>query len=319
MLLHLLLIAAGFVFLIKGAELLIEGAASLAKKLKLSDLAIGLTIVAFGTSSPELFINLISNFKNSTDLAIGNVIGANIINLLLATGLAAAIHPIRIRLRQADTEILLGLSALILLFLLSNDFFMSSGDDLLISRWDGAGLLFLFLVFLYYTFGLKRSHDEASEQTPDRHHFLSLAYVIAGIAGLIVGGNWVVTGAVILANQLHLSPSIIGLTIVSLGSTLPELAASAMAAWKKNADLAIGNIIGSIIFNIFFILGLNALLKPLPFNPQLNFDLVVAMAATCLLFYFILIGRRRDHIERWECVILILIYLGYLGALIFKQ
>lgn len=317
MLTYILLIL-GFIFLIKGASLLIDGSTSLAKRFGLSDLAIGLTIVAFGTSAPELVINLISNFRNLADLALGNIIGANIANVLLIGGLAALIAPIRIRGRAVSQEIILGLLALLALLFFANDFFL--GDSLItsISRLDGLFLIILFLVFLYYTFGLSKTDVKDMPEYPAQKLDISLAYIILGIGGLIVGGKWVIDGVSEIATTLNFSQGLMGLTLLAIGTTLPELATSLVAAFKKRGDLAIGNIVGSTVFNIFGIIGLSALIKPLPFNNLLNTDIIVALSAMILLFWFVLTGKKERDIERWEGLALFCLYLVYLSFLIWR-
>ena len=317
MLTYILLIL-GFIFLVKGAALLIDGSTSLAKRFGISDLAIGLTIVAFGTSAPELVINLFSNFRNLSDLALGNIIGANIANILLIGGLAALIAPIQIRGRAVWKEILLGLLALVALLLFANDFFLNNSLATYISRWDGLFLIILFLVFLYYTFGLSKADVKDMPEYSAQKLDVSWAYVILGIGALVVGGKWIIDGAREISLILGFSQSLIGLTILAVGTTLPELATSLVAAFKKNGDLAIGNIVGSNIFNIFFIIGFSSLIKPLAFNNILNTDIIIGLVATVLLFWFVLTGKRERNIERWEGLALFCLYLVYLSFLIYR-
>ncbi|OGY50524.1 MAG: sodium:proton exchanger [Candidatus Buchananbacteria bacterium RIFCSPHIGHO2_02_FULL_40_13] len=317
MLTYILLIL-GFVFLIKGVELLIDGSTSLAKRFGLSDLVIGLTIVAFGTSAPELVINLISNFRNLADLTLGNIIGANIANILLIGGLAALIAPIQIRGKAVSKEIVLGLLALIALLLFANDFFLNNSLETYISRWDGLFLIILFSVFLYYTFGLSKADVKDIPEYTAQKLDVSLAYVILGIGGLIVGSKWIIDGALTIAIDLNFSQGLIGLTLLAVGTSLPELATSLIAAFKKKGDLAIGNIVGSTVFNIFGIIGLSALIRPLPFNNLLNTDIIIALGATVLLFWFVLTGKKERDIERWEGLALFCLYLVYLSFLIWR-
>ena len=321
MLVYLFLIL-GLIFLIKGADLLIDGASSLAKKLNISALFIGLTIVAFGTSAPELVITIISVFRGSTDLALGNILGSNIANILLIGGLAAMICPISVRKTAAKKEIALSLAALLILLFLANDFFIKQTSSLAVSRIDGLFLIGCFLIFLYYTFGLAKTKPENHETETEKHSDLPLitaiAYIAIGIAGLAIGGQWVVDNAVKIAALLGFSQSLIGLTIVAVGTSLPELMTSMVATFKRNADLAIGNIIGSNVFNIFFILGLGALIHPLDFNNNLNSDILIGLTATVLLLWFVLTGKKDREIERWEGVGLFCCYLVYLAFLIFR-
>ncbi|MFA5029857.1 MAG: sodium:calcium antiporter [Patescibacteria group bacterium] len=318
MLANLTLLILGFIFLIKGAGFLVDGASSLAKKFKISNLAIGLTIVAFGTSLPELIVNILSNFKNSADLAIGNAIGANISNILLVGGIAAIVYPIKIKSNTTWREIPLGLLAIAILIILANNLLLNSGDSLAISRWDGIILLGFFLIFIYYTLGIAKAKKNEHSDFTEHRLPLSLAYIVIGIVGLCIGGNWVVGSATSLAKSLGVSQALIGLTVISIGSTLPEIITSATAAFKKNADFAVGNIIGSIIFNTSFILGVSALIRPLAFNAQLNIDITVLIIATFVLFYFVLTGKRKGHIERYEGIGLVCAYLIYLVFLLWR-
>jgi len=313
-----LLLLVGFVFLIKGADLLIDGASSIAKKFKLSDLFIGLTIVAFGTSAPELTINIIANFRGSADIAIGNIIGACIANILLIAGIAAMISPIRIKTGTAWKEIPLALAVMILLFFLANDSLPGIDKPSLLSRFDGIILLIFFAVFMYYTFGINKIKGEENLSYEKFKMPISLTYVLLGVIGLGLGGHWVVSSAITIARNLGLSETIIGLTIISIGTTLPEMTASVMAVIKKSADIAIGNIIGSVIFNASFILGLSALIKPLSFNPSLNLDLAIALLAISLMFYFVLTGKKERHIVRREGAGLFGAYLIYILFLLWR-
>ncbi|MDO8669722.1 MAG: calcium/sodium antiporter [Candidatus Buchananbacteria bacterium] len=313
-----ILLIFGFIFLIKGAELLVDGSSSLAKRFKISNLVIGLTIVALGTSAPELVINIISSLKGSADLAIGNIVGSTIANILLIGGIAAMIYPLKILGGTAKKEIPLSLGAIILLLLLANDFFLPKTGMLFLSRLDGVILLGSFLIFIYYTFGLLKTESKETEEYPKHHFGTTLAYIVIGVAGLSLGGKWVVESVSQIALDLGFSQALMGLTIIAIGTSLPELATSAVAAYKKNADLAIGNIVGSNIFNIFWILGLSAIIKPLAFNESLNTDILVAIGSTVILFYFVLTGKENRRVERWEGVALFCLYMVYLTFLIWR-
>jgi cation:H+ antiporter len=317
MLIYVLLIL-GFVFLVKGADLLVDGASSLAKKLKISDLVIGLTIVAFGTSAPELVINIISSFRGAADMAIGNIVGSNISNILLIGGIAAMIYPIKVSRGTVWRQIPLSLIAIVLLLLMANDFLINRMGASIISRVDGLMLIGMFCVFLYYTFGLSKIKAKDDTEYDTYGWETSLIYITLGIIGLTVGGKWIVDSAVTIATDLGLSDALIGLTILAVGTSLPELATAAVAAFKKNADLAIGNIVGSNIFNIFMVVGVSAIIRPLPFNNILNTDILVCIGATLLLYWFILTGKKERHIERWEGVALFCAYMIYLVFLVWR-
>ncbi len=317
MLVYLILII-GFVFMIKGADLLIDGSSSLAKRFKISDIFIGLTIVAFGTSAPELTINLISNFRGSSDIAIGNILGACIANILLIAGVAAIIYPIKIKEGTAWKEIPLALAVIILFFFLANDGFAAAANKSLLSGFDGAILLVFFAVFMYYIFGINKVKGEENLSYEKFKTSTSIVYIIIGIVGLGLGGHWVVNSAVTIARNLGLSEVIIGLTVISIGTTLPELIASVIAVMKRSADIAIGNIIGSTIFNVSLILGVSALIRPLAFNPSLNLDIAVSLLATSLLFFFALAGKKKSHISRLEGMGLLSAYIIYILFLVWR-
>lgn len=312
-----ILLILGFVFLIKGAGYLVEGASSLAKKFNISNLVIGLTIVAFGTSAPELFVNLIASFKGTTDIAIGNIIGSNIVNTFFILGVAAVIYPLRVHKGTAWKEIPLAFLAAVLVLIMANDNFVDGlGFDVL-TRSDGAVLLAFFIIFLYYIFSIARDQETLEEEKPPKIYsgLVSAGMILLGLVGLVIGGQWIVNGATYIASNLGLSDALIGLTIVAIGTSLPELATSAVAAYRKNADIAVGNVIGSNIFNIFWILGISALVKPLPFAPELNFDLWVAVGASALLFGWLFLGKRHV-LERWQGLSFIVFYIIYLAVII---
>lgn len=317
MLTYILLIL-GFAFLIKGAALLVDGSVSLAKRFKISDLAIGLTIVAFGTSAPELIVNIMAGFQGATDIGMGNILGSNIANILLIGGVAAMIYPIKINKGPAWKEIIISLLAILLLLLMANDFFIPKTGASIIGRLDGTVLIGFFLIFLYYTFGIAKMDTNNQVDYKIEKLWITLAYIIVGITGLTIGGKWIIDSAIEISRQFGFSQALIGLTIIAVGTSLPELATSAVAAFKRNADLAIGNIVGSNIFNIFWILGVSSLIKPLYFNESLNTDILVVISATLILFYFIFTGQKNREIERWEGVALFCFYLIYLTFLIWR-
>jgi len=310
------LFIAGFYFLIKGADWLVDGASSIAKKFKVSDLMIGLTIISFGTSAPELFVNLIASFNGSGDLAIANVVGSNISNMLLILGIAAIIYPLTVKRGTAATEIPLSLLAVVALWLLVNDILIDGAGFSALTRIDGLILLLFFAIFIYYTFGISKVEGE-DEKVKQRSTLKSVGMIIAGMTGLTFGGQWIVDGAIIIATKFGMSESLIGLTIVAIGTSLPELAASAVAAFKHNADMAIGNVVGSNIFNIFWILGISASIKPIFFSPVLNFDIYFMGGATILLLFFIFLGKK-NILGRKEGIVLVTIYIAYIAYLIFR-
>ena len=310
-----------FLFLIGGvaaivfsANWLVEGASFIARKFGISDLVVGLTIVAFGTSAPELTVNVFSALEGSTDIAIGNVLGSNIGNIFLILGISAIIHPLLIQKNTTWKEIPLSLLAAVVLGIVANDKWIDkSTTGNFVSAIDGLVLLAFFIIFLVYTLEIaKQQPATPSEETAKAlPMWKAILYVILGLLGLYFGGKYFVQGAISIATQLGMSERLIGLTIVAIGTSLPELATSVVAAYKKNADIAVGNVVGSNIFNIFFILGTTALIKPLPFSPASNFDIGATILASLLLFVTTLtFGRKK--IDRIEGVLFLLIYAGYI-------
>lgn len=314
-----ILFAVGFVLLIKGADLLVTGASSLAKRIGVSSLTIGLTIVAFGTSMPELVVNLLASAQGNTDIAIGNVVGSNIANILLILGVSAMIYPLAVQRGTVWKEIPFALLAVVMLIIMANDVLFDGSTTSVLSRIDGLVLIGFFVIFLYYVFGLAKNGKENSEDESVELFSVgrSILMIGAGLVGLVLGGKWIVDGAVAFASSLGVSEALIGLTVVAVGTSLPELATSAVAAYRRNVDIAIGNVIGSNIFNIFWILGLSAIIKPLPFAPSLNADLLMVVLATSLLFLALFVGKRQI-LERWQGGVFVAMYVAYTIFLIFR-
>ncbi len=308
----------GFIILIKGADVLVDGAAAIAKKFNISNLVIGLTVVAFGTSAPELAVNLISSFQGNTELAIGNIVGSNIANIFLILGVAAIIYPLKVKSNTVWKEIPFSLLGALMLLIFANDRFLDGTPTSALTMTDGFALIGFFIIFLYYTFGIAKNTDDApSEDIQERPMTQSIIMVILGLAGLVIGGQWIVSGAVQIATLFGLSQAVIGLTVVAIGTSLPELATTVVAATKKQTDMAIGGVVGSNIFNIFWILGVSAVIKPLPVNPVNMPDLLMDVLANLLLFIFLFVGKR--HIlERWQGYCFVGIYLAYLTYLVIE-
>lgn len=308
MITQILLLALGFVILIKGADWLVNGGSALARKYHISELAIGLTIVAFGTSMPELVVNVFAAYQNHADLVFGNVIGSNIFNLFVILGIAGLIIPLKVQTSTVWKEIPLSLFAVILLFFLASSVVAKQA---VLTRVDGALLLLCFCGFLYYVFRqLRREPTSIDSDNPPLGNLKIWLFIGVGLVFLVVGGRLVVVNSVQIAEHLGLSQKIIGLTIVAAGTSMPELATSIVAAIKKKSDIAIGNIIGSNIFNIFLILGASAIIHPVAFNSKFNFDLLLLGAGTLLLFLFMFSGKAKK-LDRWEAGVLLLIYIGY--------
>ena len=313
MIIQILLLTLGFGILIKGADWLVDGGSALARKYKISELAIGLTIVAFGTSMPELVVNTFAAYQKHADIVFGNIIGSNIFNLFAILGIAGLITPLIVQSSTVWKEIPISFLAVVLLFFLSNS--VGSENEIL-SRIDGVVLLIFFGLFLYYVFLQLRGENITLEI--NRKEFTNIKiwlYIFMGLAFLIAGGRLVVINSVQIASSLGISQTIIGLTVVAAGTSLPELATSVVAAMKRNSDIAVGNIIGSNIFNIFFILGISALIRPVEYNIRFNYDLYLLGGGTILLFIAMFLGKKKK-IDRWEAGILLLIYIGYTILLI---
>ncbi|MEE4603606.1 MAG: calcium/sodium antiporter, partial [Desulfobacteraceae bacterium] len=304
---------------IKGADFLVDGASAIARRFNISDLVIGLTVVAFGTSTPELFVNIVASARGNTDIAIGNVLGSNISNVFLILGISAIIYPLSVSKGTVWKEIPFSLLAVITLGLMANDQVIDGDSSSLLTRIDGLVLLAFFTIFLYYSFSIAKAIEGLDEHVPAKatSFVKSILLVIAGLIGLTLGGKWIVDGAVTLAKSFGMSESLVGLTIVAVGTSLPELATSAMAAYKKNVDIAVGNVVGSNIFNIFFVLGISATIKPLPFQTKSNLDIAVVTVSSLLLFLFMFTGKKRS-LDRWEGIVSLFLYGGYIAFLIIK-
>ncbi len=312
----------GFVLLLKGADWLVEGSSAVAKRYGLSPLIIGLTIVSFGTSLPELVINVFASFKGSSDIAIGNIVGSNISNLLLILGTSAIIYPIAIKRSIVFSEIPFSLVAVTILGFLGNvTIFESAGEGHFLSRADGFILLFYFALFLGYVIRISKDNQEIALHSDQEIHSISplrsLVYILAGIAGLFIGGEWTVEGAIHISRFFGLTEEFIGLTVIAIGTSLPELVTSAVAAYKKDTEIALGNIIGSNIFNVLWILGISAVINPLEFTPSLNDDIMIVLFATSLIFV-VLPFSKSGKLERVHGIIFVVLYVLYLAYLVFN-
>jgi cation:H+ antiporter len=323
--LEYILLGVGIIFLIKGADFLVEGSSSLAKKFGVSPLIIGLTVVAFGTSMPELVVNVMAAINGTGDVAFGNIIGSNMSNILLILGASALIMPLAVKRSTVWKEIPFSLLAVMVLLVFANTVLLDGFQIDTLLRAEGLVLLFLFIIFLYYAFGMtrpSRSEEEKSAENNDNgikeHSGLVIAAMIgAGLAGLYFGGQWTVDGAVAIAQAFGLSEFLISATIIAIGTSLPELITAITAVLKKNVDLAVGNVVGSNIFNILWILGLTATIRPLVFPAQINMDLLMLLLATFLLFVFMFVGKRHK-LERWQGVVFVATYVAYIVMLIYR-
>ncbi|KRP07468.1 MAG: sodium:proton exchanger [Sphingobacteriales bacterium BACL12 MAG-120813-bin55] len=311
----LLLFLVGLFLVGKGADFLVAGAAALAKRLKISDLVIGLTIVSFGTSAPELSVNLFAAAGGNTAIAAGNVIGSNIFNILVILGTCALIRPLTVQSTTIFKELPFSLLAALAMGFAASDMLFDHASAAVISRTDSALLLLFFAIFMYYAFNMARSGEEMVEDaTPVYSLPMSLLRMVGGLTLLLLGGKWMVDSAVTIAAFLGMSEAVIGLTVVAMGTSIPELATSVAAIRRKNSEIAIGNVVGSNIFNIFLILGVTGVIHPLPIAAESQVDLLVLIAITLVLFLLIYNHRQRQLVRVHGILFLSLyaIYLGYL-------
>jgi len=317
------LIAIGFFLLIKGADFLIDGASSAAKKFNISEIAIGLTIVAFGTSAPEMVVNSFSAMNHHDEVVFGNIIGSNIFNLFLILGISGLIYPMSVRRNTVWKEIPFSLVITLILFLLINDEMLYQTEKSQAALVDGIILLGLFLFFMYYIFKNLRHEDPDlfPDEIPEHkihNNWKTTLLILGGVAGLGLGGHLVVNNAIDVAQHYQVSEKLIGLTIISAGTSLPELVTSAMAAIKRKSDIAVGNVLGSNIFNVTLILGLSALITPLQYNTAFNIDFIVLFSGIFLLFFFMFtLGIKK--LDRWEAMLFIIIFVGYMVFLFIRK
>lgn len=313
-----LILTGGIAAIVFSANWLVEGASAIAKRFGISDLVVGLTIVAFGTSAPELTVNVFSALEGSADIAISNVLGSNIVNIFFILGASAIIHPLVMQKNTTWKEIPLSLLAAVVLGIIANDQWIDNNPTgNFVSAIDGLVLLAFFTIFLVYTIEISKNQSITSteEVAVPMPLWKAILFVVLGLLGLYFGGKYFVQAAISIATQLGMSERLIGLTIVAVGTSLPELATSMVAAYKRNADIAVGNVVGSNIFNIFFILGTTALISPLPFSAASNFDIgVTILASLLLLITTFTFGRKK--VDRIEGVVFVLLYAGYIYYII---
>lgn len=300
MLIQLFLLAIGFVMLVKGADWFVSGASSIAAKFKIPQLVIGLTIVAMGTSAPEAAVSITAALRGSADITIGNIVGSNILNVLVILGLSSIIVPIAIAKSTVKIEIPFLIGTTVVLLLL--------GLDGIISLVDGLILIALFVIYLLYLLRMAKNNPEETEESKPLKLWQALLATAVGLALIVLGSDFAVNAASEIARMLGLSERFIGLTIVALGTSLPELFTSVTAARKGNADIAVGNIVGSNIFNILFVVGLSSMVTPVPFASNFVVDMLIAVAAVAALLAFTFKNRK---LVRWHGIALILGYVAY--------
>lgn len=315
MLLVFTLLIAGFVLVVKGADWLVDGSSALAVRYRVPEIVIGLTIVAFGTSTPEFVVSFISSLQGKNDFAIGNILGSNIFNILGILGVAGLVFPLSVKKNTVWKEIPFSLIVTLVLFFLVNDAWFGSGSNEL-SLADGMILLFLFVIFLLYNFILVKVQSDNDYEVRPESVLKIIVLIAVGLGGLVFGGQLVVKNATAIAQFYHIPDKIIGLTILSIGTSLPELATSVIAAWKKKPDIAVGNVVGSNIFNILLILGFSSILKPIQYNLSFNTDFYYAIGGTVLLFLFMFCWSRHK-IDRIEAGLFLMIYMIYMYFLLF--
>ena len=300
LILEILLLVLGFVLLVKGADWVVDGASGIAAKLHIPQLVIGLTIVAMGTSAPEAAVSISAALKGSADITIGNIVGSNILNILIILGLASAIVPIAVAKStiRVDIPFMLAITGVLLVL----------GWDQTITFTDGLIMLVLFAGYLGYMLYMAKKGGEEGDEIRDLTLWQALLYTVLGLVLIVWGANIAVDAATALARIFGLSERFIGLTVVALGTSLPELFTSVTAARKGNADIAIGNIVGSNIFNILFVVGLSAMIVPVPFTPNFRIDTMVAIAAGVML---LLCSLRQKRLVRWHGFAMLLAYGAY--------
>jgi cation:H+ antiporter len=307
-----LVLIAGLAVLIKSADFLVAGASSIAARLGISSLVIGLTIVSFGTSLPEMLVTMVSGLRQNADLAIANVIGSNIANVLLVLGIAAIVRPLAVQNSTVVSEIPFSLTAALLVGFLANAALFSSVPELSISKLDGGILLFFLALFMLYVYKISREKViEVNDAHVDIGTIRASAYVVIGIVGLYFGGGWSVDGAVNIAQWLGVDDALIGLTIIAIGTSSPELIASAVAAYRNQSDIAVGNVVGSNIFNLLWVLGLTSSFVELPFEVISNTDLVMVIASSSLIIVSLTISRK-NTIPRSHGLVFVALYAAYL-------
>lgn len=313
----LIFLVVGFVLLVKGADFFVDGAASIAKRLRIPSLVIGLTIVAFGTSAPELAVSVTAALKNSNDIAIGNVVGSNMFNLLVVIGMSALLCPLSVKKSMIKKDYPLSILAAVMLGVLAMDQIFRGADAMTLGRMDGVILLVAFAVFMFLTVqeGLKGRQEsmEAQEEIEVKYTMgMSILVSIVGLAGIVIGGDLTVDGAKEIARQFGLSEALIGLTIVALGTSLPELVTSIVAARKGESDISLGNVVGSNIFNVFLILGTSSVISPMTVTNTYLYDIGLLILVSIVVFLPIAITKKVGRVMGGTMVATYIAYTAYL-------
>ena len=316
------LLILGFVLLIKGADYFVEGASDIAIKANISPLIIGLTIVAFGTSTPEAAVSITSALKGQNDIAIGNVVGSNIFNLLMVVGVAAIIKPLKVQTSIIAKDFPFAILSAVVILVLGNDLIFQGANQNIISMGDGIILLVLFGIYMYYLIELAitgratQEPDEENKQSGEINIFKSIIVSVLGLVGVVIGGQFVVDSATDIAITWGMSEKLVGLTIVAIGTSLPELVNSIVAAGKGKSDMALGNAIGSTIFNAFFILGMSSMIFPIPVNGAVFTDMLILILITIVTYVF---AVTKKSINKLEGSLLVLTYIAYTVFIIIRN
>ena len=318
LLLPIVFIAGGITLLIVGAEALVRGAGSIAKKLAVPEIVIGLTVVALGTSAPELVINTLAAARSQHAIVFGNIIGSNLANILLILGVAGLLRPLSVLKNTVWKEIPFVLLATGVMLVLVCDTWQGARSHGQLSRADGLVLLALFGVFMAYAFKLSRGESSSEHDVATYPGWASGLMVVGGMAGLFVGGHLTVEGAIDVARHLGVSEKLIACTIVAVGTSLPELVTSAVAARRGRCDIAVGNVVGSCIFNILMVLGISALVRPVDYSSDFNVDAGVLVAASLVLFVTMFTGKKRV-LDRWQAALMLAGYAGYISYAVYAR
>lgn len=321
-----LFLLLGFLFLVKGADYFVDGSSSIATSLKIPSLVIGLTIVAFGTSAPEAAVSITASIQGQNEIALGNIIGSNIFNLLCVAGMSAFIKPLSVKKSLLIKEFPFLVLSSILLLVLSDDLIFQQTQNSILSTGDGLVFLMFFCIFMYYLLEVSlNSKNEAlnSNNNYDTNIYKStmplsksVVFSVVGILGIVIGGKLVVDCSSIIALNFGVSEKIIGITIVSIGTSLPEFVTSVVAASKGESDIVLGNVIGSNIFNILFILGISSVINPISIDNNLFLDIFIMIIVTIITYIF---SIRKKDINKFEGIILIIAYIAYMILVIFKN
>lgn len=317
MFVSVILLILSFTALIYGANYFVMGSSSIAHRLGISSFVIGLTVVSIGTSAPELFVNVVAAFQGATDISIGNVLGSNLAGILLGLGIAAIITPLSVKHSTVWKEIPLALLAMILVLVFGSDIYLDGATENFVTRTDGIALLSLFIIFMVYTFGLATVRGHAAEHVKEYSWWRSVGYTLGGLIALSTGGKFAVDAGVDLASSFGVSQNLIGLTVIAAGTSLPEIVTAAVAAYKKHIDLVVGGIVGTIIFNALFALGITALVAPLPFGADNVVDAFVVVVVTITLFLLMFVGQKRV-LTKHEGIFFVCFYVAYIVFAIWR-